>query len=180
MLLSRLRSPRGPQKSHASFKPMLESLSDRIVPAIGTGAHFLNATSALTGDGSLVINFKEAGLGNIDESVPISVTGDATATYQWFNHGGNKPQGVPFSSHQEINVTQFFPVENGQVTGTITIAAPPAPPEFFTQPHAANWVAAFTVSYTNIALTSYQGETITATTAGEFNLDQQTTTFITL
>jgi hypothetical protein len=154
----------------------LEPLSDRIVPSIGTGAHFLSATSTVNTSGALVINFKEAGLGNINESVPISVTGDATATYQWFNHGGNKPEGVPFSASEKIDVTQTFPVRNGQVTGTIIVAPPPAPADFLTHPHAASWVATFTVSYTNIALTSYQGTTITATTAGEFNLDQSVTT----
>jgi hypothetical protein len=176
MFLSSLRTRRASNKQPRTFRPALESLDNRIVPAIGTGAHFLYATSSIDDSGSLVVNFKEAGLGNIDESVPISITGDAEATYQWFNKGGNKPQGNPFSSHETINVTQSFPVQNGQVTGTFTIAAPGPTEEFLTHPHAANWVAKFTVSYTNIALTSYQGETQTATTAGEFNLDQSITT----
>jgi hypothetical protein len=180
MLLSWLRSRRAPESRPTSFNPRMEALGDRIVPAIGTGAHFLYATSTLTADGSLLIDFKEAGLGNIDESVPISVTGNADATYQWFNKGGNKPQGVPFSAHEEINVTESFPVQNGQVTGTFVIDAPPAPADFLTHPHAANWVPMFTVSYTDIALTSFQGDTQTATTAGEFNLDQSLTTFIPL
>jgi hypothetical protein len=175
MLLSWLRRRQAPRKRPGSFKPALESLSERIVLDIGTGAHFLFASSTLNASGALVINFKEAGLGNINESVPISVTGDATATYQWFNNGGNKPQGQPFSVHETINVTQTFPVRNGQVTGTITISPPPPPADFLTHPHAANWVAKFTVSYTNIALTSFQGAVITATTAGQFNLDQSET-----
>jgi hypothetical protein len=177
MLFSWLRPRRTPQKrSSTSFRPAVESLDKRIVPAIGTGAHFLYASSAVDASGALVINFKEAGLGNIDETVPITVTGDATATYQWYNHGGNKPQGQPFSSHETIDVTQDFPVRNGQVTGTITISPPPAPADFLTHPHADNWVAKFTVSYTNIALTSFQGTTQTATTAGDFDLDQTVTT----
>jgi hypothetical protein len=159
----------------AAFRPGLESLGDRINPSIGTGAHFLYATSSVTADGSLVVDFKEAGLGNIDESVPISITGTADATYQWFNKGGNKPQGNPFSSTENIDLTLSFPVQNGQVTGTFTIAAPGPTEEFLTHPHAANWVAKFTVSYTNIVLTSFQGDTQTATTAGEFNLDQTVT-----
>jgi hypothetical protein len=173
MLLSWLRPRRSSRP--APRRLGLESLSDRIVPAIGTGAHFLYATSTLDAAGDLMISFKEAGLGNVS-SVPISVTGTASATYQWYNHGGNKPQGEPFSASMTIDVTQTFPVRNGEVTGTITIAAPPAPAEFLTHPHADNWVAKFTVSYTNIALTSYQGTTQTATTAGEFNLDQSLTT----
>jgi hypothetical protein len=179
MLSSWLRTRReSPQPPH-SFRPSVEYLSERIVPAIGTGAHFLYASSSLTDNGSLVIDFKEAGLGNVSD-VPISVTGDAEAVYQWFNKGGNKPQGVPFSVSATIDVTQTFPVRNGQTTGTITIEAPPPPADFLTHPHAANWVPMYSVAYTNVVLTSYQGETQTATTAGEFNLDQSTGGFIPL
>jgi hypothetical protein len=176
MFLSSLRTRRVSNNRRTTFRPTLESLDQRITPDIGTGAHFLYATSSIDAAGSLVVNFKEAGLGNIDETVPISITGEAEATYQWFNKGGNKPMGNPFSSHATINVTQSFPVQNGQVTGTFTIAPPGPSQEFLTHPHADNWVAKFTVSYTNIALTSFQGPTLTATTAGEFNLDASITT----
>lgn len=172
VLLSWHRTRPASERRLARFRPGLEPLGDRVVPAIGTGAHFLYAASTVNAAGELVINFKEAGLGNINESVPIHVTGDATATYQWYNNGGNKPQGEPFSAHFAIDVTQTFPVQNGQVTGTITISPPPPPDDFLTHPHADNWVAKFTVSYTNVALTSYQDTTQTATTAGEFDLDQ--------
>src|SRR5262245_5020044 len=176
MFLSALRTRRASNSKPASFRPRLESLDQRITPDIGTGAHFLYATSSCGASGALVVDFKEAGLGNIDESVPISITGEAEVTYQWFNHGGNKPMGQPFSSHATINVTQSFPVRNGQVTGTFIIAAPGPSEEFLTHPHADNWVAKFTVSFTNIVLTSYQGPTLTATTAGQFNLDASVTT----
>jgi hypothetical protein len=180
MFLSALRTRRASKNNRATFRPTLESLDQRITPDIGNGAHFLYATSSIDASGALVVNFKEAGLGNIDESVPISITGNVDATFQWYNHGGNKPMGVPFNVHESINLTQSFPVQNGQVTGTFTIAAPGPSAEFLSQPHASNWVMAFTVSYTNIALTSYQGPTQTATTAGEFNLDQSVTTPITV
>jgi len=159
-----------------SFRPRLESLDERITPDIGNGAHFIYANSTITATGALVINFKEAGLGNIDEAVPITVTGNVSATYNWFNNGNNRPMGKPFNVSQTISVTQFFPVQNGEVTGTITINPPAPPAEFLAHPHSDNWVPGFTVSYTNIALTSFQGPTQTATTAGEFNLDQSITT----
>ena len=155
------------------FRPRLESLDERIVPDVGTGAHFLYANSSLTADGSLVVEFKEAGLGNKDELVPLTLTGTAEATYQWFNKGGNKPQGNPFSSAQTIDVTEFFESRNGQVTGTFTIATPPPPEEFLTHPHAANWVAKFTVSYTDIAVVDLENG---VSTAPDFFLDQSLTT----
>ena len=151
------------------FRPRLESLCDRIVPA----AHFLYANSALTADGSLVVEFKEAGLGNKDELVPLTLTGTAEATYQWFNKGGNKPQGNPFSSEQTINVTEYFQSRNGHVTGTFTIAAPAPPEDFLTHPHADNWVAKFTVSYTDIAVVDLENG---VSTAPDFFLDQELTT----
>lgn len=174
MLLSWLRPRHETVKKPSTFRPRLESLDERITPDIGTGAHFLYATSTITATGALVIDFKEAGLGNVSE-VPISVTGNVSATFNWYNKGGNRPMGTPFNVSQSLNVTQTFPVRNGQVTGTITIQPPAPPAEFLEQPHAANWTPAFTISYTNIALTSYQGTTQTATTAGEFNLDQSIT-----
>lgn len=164
MLLSLLRPRREQASRPATFRPTMEKLDDRIVPTIGTGAHFLYATSSIDAGGALVINFKEAGLGNIDESVPIHVSGTASAAYQWYNHGGNKPMGQPFSASEVIDVTQSFPVRNGEVTGTIVIQPPAAPDDFYTHPHANNWLAAFTVGYTDVALTSYQGAQQTATT----------------
>jgi hypothetical protein len=174
MRRSWLRPRPASERRPAGFRPSIESLGDRVLPSIGTGAHFLFATSSVNAAGALVINFKEAGLGDVS-SVPISVTGHAAATYQWFNNGDNKPEGVPFSVSETINVTQTFPVRNGQVTGTIIVSPPPPPSDFLTHPHADNWVAKFTVSYTDIALTSYQGTTVTATTAGQFDLDQSVT-----
>jgi hypothetical protein len=174
-MLHRWLRPRPPSVRRAArFRADLELLRERVVPAIGTGAHFLYATSTVDAAGDLVISFKEAGLGNVS-SVPITVSGNANASYQWFNNGGNKPQGVPFSANETITVTQVFPVRNGQTTGTIIVSPPPPPADFLTHPHAGNWVAKFTVSYTDIALTSFQDTTETATTAGEFDLDQSVT-----
>ena len=160
--------------SRPLFRPQLESLDNRIVPDIGTGAHFLYAHS-LTADGSLVVDFKEAGLGNKDESIPLTLTGEAEVTYQWFNHGGNKPQGEPFSAETAVSVTVDFPVRNGQVTGEFILAAPPPPADFLTHPHADSWVAKFQVAYTGIAIVDTQNG---VSTAGDFFLDKKTDEFI--
>src|SRR6187431_2550520 len=65
MFVSSLSTRRASNNQPRTFRPALESLDDRIVPAIGTGAHFLYATSSIDASGSLVVDFKEAGLGNI-------------------------------------------------------------------------------------------------------------------
>src|SRR5262245_51917483 len=87
------RSPRPASKRPASFRPTLERLSERILPAV----NFVGGTSSSVDPttGALVVNIHEAGLG-ANELVEIHLTGTASATYQWFNNGNQKPQGQPF------------------------------------------------------------------------------------
>jgi hypothetical protein len=152
MFLSWLRSRRQTQRP-ASFRPSLESLGERIVPA---NAHFINATSSVNGDGALVVSFKEAGLGD-NQLINYEVTGDGNGQYQWFNNGGNKPQGQPFQADPVIVFAtgSFESGKNGNVTASITAdgSIPPPPQDFVDSNHAANWVPKLTVSYTNLVLT---------------------------
>src|SRR5262245_29778108 len=93
------QSRRGPGRRPGSFRPSLESLDDRIVPA---NAHFVSGGTSSFVDpstGALTVNFHESGLGN-NQAVDITLSGNANATYQWFNHGGNRPQGQPFNVNQ--------------------------------------------------------------------------------
>jgi hypothetical protein len=54
--------------------------------------HFLFANNSIdTSTGALNTAFKEAGLGTGMTSVGITVSADATATYQCYNKPGNKP-----------------------------------------------------------------------------------------
>jgi hypothetical protein len=74
MLLSWLRSPRSTHKRAASFRPALESLDGRVLPA----AHFVSATATVNSAGALVVDFKEAGLasGSV-ETITVDATGTA-------------------------------------------------------------------------------------------------------
>ena len=164
MLLSRPRQE--VSKKPATFRPELESLGERIVPA---NAHFVTASSTVdTSTGALTVNFKEAGLGN-NQAVDITLSGEANATYQWFNKGGNKPQGVPFNVNESFAVSGTFSSDkNGNVTGSLTVD-PPSVDEFLATNHAANWVPVLKVSYTDVVLTD---TTNGVSTAGDFNLDQ--------
>src|SRR5262245_15122647 len=107
MMLSWLRLPTKPARRAASYRPTLESLDSRINP---TSPHFIGSASASidASTGALVVTFKEAGLGT-NQLVTYEVEADASGQYQWFNHGGNKPQGQPF---------QFGPIV---VSGTATL-----------------------------------------------------------
>src|SRR6266536_5814952 len=64
--------------------------------AFADSPHFLFANNSIdTSTGALNTMFKEAGLGTGTTSVGITLSADATATYQCYNKAGNKPQGVP-------------------------------------------------------------------------------------
>src|SRR5262245_4172053 len=98
-----LRTRPESRKQSMFFRPTLEPLGERIVPA---HAHFVpgnTGSSVDTTTGTLTVNFHEAGLGP-NETVNITLSGDAVAVYQWFNHGGNKPQGVPFNVNQSFAI----------------------------------------------------------------------------
>jgi hypothetical protein len=173
-MFSWLRTRREPKRQTASFRPSLEGLGERIVPA---NAHFVNGGTDSAVDantGVLTVNFHESGLGD-NQAVDITLSGDARATYQWFNHGGNKPQGVPFNVNEAFAVSgTFFSDQNGQISANLTVN-PPSLAEFLATNHAANWVPVLSVSYTNVVVTDTTNGVSTAD-AG-INLDQPLTFF---
>ena len=74
--------------------------------------HFVRVDAVRQGD-SLVVSFKEAGLGNEDQ-VEIVVT----AVAQCVNRGGNKPRAA---NKQSVSESGIFPVQNGRAQGTLTL-----------------------------------------------------------
>jgi hypothetical protein len=86
-------------------------------PASAVSAHFLFATGVVNPDGSVTVNFKEAGLGNSLNSVNISISGDALC----INGGSNHPKATNKSG---VTASGTFNVSNGQATGTLTTNAP--------------------------------------------------------
>jgi hypothetical protein len=170
-LTSWLRKSRSSSTRSNSFRPLVEALDQRIVPA---NAHFIGGatSSVVNAGGALVVNFKEAGLGNT-ETVNITLTGDANATYQWFNKGGQNPMGQPFYVNESFSVSSnFVSDKNGNITGSFTVN-PPSVNEFLSTNHAANWIPRLTVSYTDVTVTDTTNGVSTAD-AG-INLDQPLT-----
>src|ERR1051325_11554708 len=96
--------------------------------ALADSPHFLFANNSIdTSTGALNTAFKEAGLGTGTTSVGITLTADATATYQCYNKAGNKPQGVPKTfGPSGVSGSGNFPVRKGQTTGT-AVAGPLGP-----------------------------------------------------
>jgi len=155
MLLSWLRRHRtqGPRcASERRFRPSLELLSERICPA---APHFIgSAQASVDAAGALTVSWKEAGLGD-NVNVDYTMTADASGQFQWFNHGGNKPQGQPFQfGPTTLSASGTFASgKNGNITASLTIAAPPPTQEILDAGTSSNWVLKETVSYSNITLT---------------------------
>jgi hypothetical protein len=130
--------------------------------ALADSPHFLFANNSIdTSTGALNTAFKEAGLGTGTTSVGITVTADATATYQCYNKAGNKPQGVPKTfGPSEVTGSGNFPVRHGQTTGTL-VAGPISNGSFSCPSGQLLFLDA--VSYSNTEVTDQFGTTINAT-----------------
>ena len=130
--------------------------------ALADSPHFLFANNSIdTTTGLLNTAFKEVGLGTGTTSVGITVSADATATYQCYNKAGNKPQGVPKTfGPSGVSGSGTFPVRNGQTTGTL-VAGPLSPGTFTCSSGQIRFLDA--VSYSNTFVTDQFGTTIHAT-----------------
>ena len=150
MVLSWLRSRPAQTRRRATFRPMLETLGERINP---TSPHFISATSSVDGSGALVVKFKEAGLGD-NQLINYELTGNVNATFQFQNNGGNIVQGTPFFAVDVTLATgQFKSVKNGNITATLTSEAPSPNPADLKTINGNGWKQILTVSYTNLVLT---------------------------
>jgi len=163
MLLSWLRSaPKAPHKRPARFRPTLESLESRVVPA---SPHFLYANASLTSTGALLVSFKEAGLGDT-VTVNYDLTASATGQYVWFNHGGNKPQGQPFQFGPiTVDATgSFTSGKNGNITASLTADPPPPSADVLAAGSGKNWTLKGTITYSGITLTDTTFNVVTTAT----------------
>jgi hypothetical protein len=155
MLLSWLRQHREQgqeRKRPTSFRPVLESLDSRVVPA----AHFNYANSAVNDAGALVVSFKEAGLGSNISQVEITVTAQVDATYVVVNKAGNLPNSPNFTEvSTAVSTAGLFNVSNG-TTGDVSITVDPVGPTqgFLDMSNLKNGqsFALFSVSFTQVTL----------------------------
>lgn len=102
--------------------------------ALAGNPHFVSVSATREGD-SLVVEFKEAGLGNEDQ---VHVVVSATA--RCVNPGGNKPKAA---NKQSVSDEGVFPVQNGKAQGTLTLTAT-------FQPSCS---PPMTIEFTNVSIT---------------------------
>ena len=118
--------------------------------ALAQNEHFVRASGSLNNDGSLTVNFKEAGLGT-NQLIDYALTADATATYVCVNRGGANPsaQNKTTVSGPVIATGTFSSGKNGQVTASLTVSPPPS--DISCPPGQSLELAS--VIYTNVTLT---------------------------
>jgi hypothetical protein len=118
--------------------------------ALAVSPHFINASGTLNGNGTLTVNFKEAGLGT-NQNITYTLTADATATYVCVNRGGANPsaQNKTTVSGPVSATGTFSSGKNGQVTASLTVSPPPS--DISCPPGQSLELAS--VTYTNVMLT---------------------------
>jgi hypothetical protein len=118
--------------------------------ALAQNEHFIRASGSVNNDGSLTVNFKEAGLGT-NQLIDYTLTADATATYVCVNRGGANPsaQNKTTVSGPVSATGTFSSGKNGQVTESLTVNPPPS--DISCPPGQSLELAS--VTYTNVTLT---------------------------
>jgi len=118
--------------------------------ALAQNEHFIFARGSLNNNGTLTVNFKEAGLGT-NQNINYLLTADATATYVCVNRGGANPsaQNKTTVSGPVSATGTFNSGKNGQVTASLTLSPPPS--DISCPPGQSLELAS--VSYTNVTLT---------------------------
>jgi hypothetical protein len=115
--------------------------------------HYANA-SVSSSTGALSVDFKLTGLGTAT-TADVSLTADASATYQCWNNGGHHPKaGNKTTVNGPLLSNGTFPVRNGQVTATIT--AGPLSQGSFSCPSGQSLYLE-DVSYSNITISTTEG-----------------------
>ena len=106
---------------------MLAGVVWAAAPALAVSPHFVSAAGTLNSNGTLTVNFKEAGLGT-NQLINYTLSANASATYVCVNKGGANP-----SASNKTNVAgpvsasgTFNSGKNGNVTASLTVSPPPA------------------------------------------------------
>jgi hypothetical protein len=93
--------------------------------ALADSPHFIRATGTVNADGSLTVNFKEAGLGT-NQNINYLLSGEGTAIYVCVNRGGANPSAsnkTAVAGPVSASGT-FSSGKNGQVTASLTVQPP--------------------------------------------------------
>jgi hypothetical protein len=118
--------------------------------ALAVSPHFISASATVNTDGSLKVNFKEAGLGT-NQLINYTASADGTATWVCVNNGGANPSAQNKTTvNGPVSATGAFDSgKNGNVTAFLTIQPPPSN---ISCPKGQKLQLA-SASYTNVSIT---------------------------
>jgi hypothetical protein len=118
--------------------------------ALATSPHFISASGTVNSDGSLTVNFKEAGLGT-NQNISYTLSADGTATWVCVNKGGANPSAQNKTTvNGPVSASGTFSSgKNGNVTASLTVQPPPSN---ISCPNGQRLELA-SASYTNVTLT---------------------------
>lgn len=137
----------------------LTALATALSPAWAVSPHFVSATGTVAVDGSLIINFKEAGLGD-NQRIDYTMTTTASATYACYNKGSNQVNGQPYRVPDQAASASgsLYSGRNGSITGSFDVDPP--------SPQLADQVLKCTETGKTLCLSSvsYSDTTLTDTT----------------
>jgi hypothetical protein len=122
------------------------------VVAWAVSPHFVSAEGTINANGSLTVDFKEAGLGT-NQNITYVASADASATFVCVNKGGGNPSASNKTTVQGPVTASgtFNSGKNGQVTADLTLFPPPLPSSFSCPKGQSLQLAE--VSYTNVVIT---------------------------
>ena len=114
--------------------------------------HFLGCSaSGVNSDGSLDVSFRIAGLGS-NQSLTVTASADANATYGCLNHGGSCPNANNKVSVSGTVTAQgtFTSGKNGSIRGSLTVD----PPSTTLTCPGGQTLVLVSVSYTNVSVSA--------------------------
>jgi len=132
------------------FLAPLVLLVGAVAPVQADSPHFIRASGTLNANGTLTVNFMEAGLGT-NQNIDYVLSADATATYVCVNNGGSNPSAKNKSTVAgPVSATGTFSSgKNGSVKASLTVSPPPS--DISCPPGQSLQLAS--VSYTNVTIT---------------------------
>jgi hypothetical protein len=132
------------------FVAVLATATLAVPAALADSPHFVSASGSLNNDGSLTVNFKEAGLGT-NQNIDYVLSADGTATWVCVNNGGANPSAKNKTTvNGPVSATGTFNSgKNGNVTASLTVNPPPSD---ISCPSGQTLMLA-SASYTNVTLT---------------------------
>jgi hypothetical protein len=121
------------------------------IAATAQNPHFVTSNGSVQSDGTLLVTWKEAGLGN-GQVIAYSGTAYATAVWGCINPGGHHPKA---SNKETVSGPvgasgSFTAGKNGSINGALIMGPPPPTPDFICP--KGQVLVLGSITYTNVGV----------------------------